>query len=81
MIRTLVCIQAVLLDFYLLLHESHTKIKVSTAATDGETLAQMQCSHFSQRLHSTQLYALGCWQEPSKHVEPIQYREPINLFP
>ena len=27
MIRTLVCIQAVLLDFYLLLHESHTKIK------------------------------------------------------
>ena len=80
MIRTLVCIQAVLLDFYLLLHESHTKIKVSTAATDGETLAQMQCSHFSQRLHSTQLYALGCW-EPSKHVEPIQYREPINLFP
>ena len=58
MIRTLV---SVLLDFYLLLHESHTKIKVSTAATDGETLAQMQCSHFSQRLHSTQLYALGCW--------------------
>ena len=55
MIRTLVCIQAVLLDFYLLLHESHTKIKVSTAATDGETNAVFPF------LTATTLYPIICF--------------------